>query len=142
MLNFLPLVKAIQSLSAALADAAGRRGDLLARDGCPQRFEYIDELCVNSLRRHLEDLSDSPPAVDALGFKDMVSLAGERSLVVDVAAWFAFRELRNTTAHAYGPVKAELVFAALPEFLRHAEQLGAVLLDSQSRRPASDGLSV
>lgn len=112
MLDFLPLVKAIQSLSAALTDAAGRRGDLLARDGCIQRFEYTFELCVKSLRRHFEDLSDSPAAVDALAFKDMVRLAGERGLVVGVAVWFAFRELRNTTAHADDPVKAELVFAA------------------------------
>ncbi len=139
-MDFLPLVKAIQSLSAAPTDAAGRRGDRLARDGCTQRFEYTYQLCVKSLRRHFEDLSDSP-AVDALAFKDMVRLAGERGLVVDVAVWFAFRELRNTTARADDPVKAELVFAALPELLRHAEQLSAVLLDSQSRRPASDGLS-
>ena len=43
MLDFTPLAKAIQSLASALAETAGRPGDLLARDGCIQRFECTYE---------------------------------------------------------------------------------------------------
>jgi nucleotidyltransferase substrate binding protein (TIGR01987 family) len=131
MLDFSSLSKAAQTLTDALATMQQRPGDLLARDGCIQRFEYTYELAVKSLRRQLEDMSDSPTDIDALGFKDMLRVAAERGLVSDMGAWFAFRELRNTSAHVYDPNKAELIFAALPAFALHAQTLSAKLLNMQ-----------
>ena len=78
MLDFTPLSKAVATLVSALQETAGRSGDLLARDGCIQRFEYTYELCVKSLRRQLEEMADSPGEIDALGYKDMLRLAVER----------------------------------------------------------------
>lgn len=123
MLDFSHLSKAVLSLAQALEATALRPEDLLARDGCIQRFEYTYELCVKSMRRQLETMADSPASVDELGFKDMVRTAAERGLIADPKAWFNYRELRNTTAHAYDPDTAHAVYAALPSFLAHAQQL-------------------
>jgi hypothetical protein len=86
MLDFSNLAKAALTLSSAMAETAARPDDLLARDGCIQRFEYTCELCVKSIRRQLEEMSDSPGEIDALGDKDMLRMAAERGLVRDVAA--------------------------------------------------------
>lgn len=123
MLDFTPLSKAVATLASALHETAARKDDLLARDGCIQRFEYTYELCVKSLRRQLEEMADSPGEIDALGYKDMLRVAVERGLIADAVAWFGFRELRNTTSHAYDPDKAAQVFSGIPGFLAHAQLL-------------------
>ena len=127
MLDFTPLSIVISTLASALLDAATRPQDLLARDGCIQRFEYSYELCVKSLRRQLEELADSPADIDALGYRDMLRVAVERGLVDDALPWFGFRELRNITSHAYDPEKAARVFDGIPVFLEHAQRLVARL---------------
>jgi nucleotidyltransferase substrate binding protein (TIGR01987 family) len=127
MLDFSSLVKAAQSLSDVLAMMAQRPGDLIARDGYIQRFEDTYDLCVKSRRRQLEDMSDIPADIDALGFKDMLRAAAERSLISDAQAWFAFRELRHTSAHVYDPRKAEFIFEALPAIALKAQALSARL---------------
>ncbi len=134
MLDFTPLSKAISTLASAMQDTALRPQDLLARDGCIQRFEYSYELCVKSLRRQLEELADSPADIDTLGYKDMLRVAVERSLIEDALPWFGFRELRNITSHAYDPDKAAHVFDGIPAFLDHAQRLLARLM------PDNDGL--
>ena len=128
MLDFTPLSKAISTLASAMQDAGSRPQDLLARDGCIQRFEYSYELCVKSLRRQLEELADSRADIDALGYRDMLRVAVERGLIPDAVPWFGFRELRNITSHAYDPDKAALVFDGIPVFLDHALQLVARLV--------------
>jgi hypothetical protein len=61
MLDFSPLAKALLTLASAMAETDTRPGDLLARDGCIQRFEYSYELCVKSIRRQLEEMSAYNP---------------------------------------------------------------------------------
>ena len=111
-----------------MQEAGQRPQDLLARDGCMQRFEYSYELCVKSLRRQLEELADSPADIDVLGYKDMLRVAFERGLIEDALPWFGFRELRNTTSHAYDPDKAAAVFDGVRAFLGHAQRLLARLM--------------
>jgi len=123
MLDFTPLTKAIQSLASAMLETAARPADLLARDGCIQRFEYTYELCVKSLRRKLQDIADIPDGIDALGYKDMLRVAMERGLIDNPVPWFGFRELRNATSHAYDPAKAAQVYAGIPAFLHAAQAL-------------------
>jgi nucleotidyltransferase substrate binding protein (TIGR01987 family) len=127
MLDFTPLSKAVLTLSSALQETTLRADDLLARDGCIQRFEYTYELSVKFLRRQLEEMADSPGDIDALGYKDMLRLAAERGLVNDAVLWFGFRELRNITSHAYDPDKAAQVFNGIPAFLTQAQALAAQL---------------
>jgi nucleotidyltransferase substrate binding protein (TIGR01987 family) len=123
MLDFTPLAKVVATLASALQETAQRAADLLARDGCIQRFEYTYELCVKSLRRQLEDMADSPGEIDGLGYKDMMRVAVERGLIADAVLWFGFRQLRNTTSHAYDPDKAAQVFSGIPSFLVQAQLL-------------------
>jgi nucleotidyltransferase substrate binding protein (TIGR01987 family) len=139
MLDFTPLSKAISTLASAMLEAGQRPQDLLARDGCIQRFEYSYELCVKSLRRQLEELADSPADIDALGYKDMLRMAVERGLIEDALPWFGFRELRNITSHAYDPDKAAQVFDGILVFLDHAQRLLARLIpdDAGLKRSAS-----
>lgn len=134
MLDFTPLSKAIFKLASAMLEASQRPQDLLARDGCIQRFEYSYELCVKSLRRQLEELADSPADIDALGYKDMLRTAVERGLIQDALPWFGFRELRNITSHAYDPDKATRVFDGIPLFLDHAKRLLAKLMPDDAAR--------
>jgi len=126
-LDFSSLAKAIASLSVALDASKTRRGDEFVRDAAIQRFEYTYELCVKSLRRQLEAMSDSPADVDALGYRDMIRSGVERGLLKSDEPWFGYRELRNITSHVYDPEKAERVFGALPQFLRDAKALHAQL---------------
>ena len=83
----------------------------------------LTELCVKSLRRQLEAMSDNPAELDALGYRDMIRVGVERGFIIEEADWFRYRELRNTTAHVYDPAKAAQVFAELPLFLQDAEAL-------------------
>ncbi len=135
MLDFTPLNKAVATLASALQETASRGDDLLARDGCIQRFEYTYELCVKSMRRQLEEMADSPGEIDAMGYKDMLRVAVERGLIADAVPWFGFRELRNTTSHAYDPDKAAQVFNGIPRFLLQAQSLLDHLKTSVQSKP-------
>jgi nucleotidyltransferase substrate binding protein (TIGR01987 family) len=127
MLNFRSLHLATASLAEALDESKLRPADNFVRDAAIQRFEYTYELCVKSLRRQLEAMSDSPAEVDALGYRDMIRVGVERGLIATEADWFTYRELRNITAHVYDPAKAAQVFAKLPKFLRAAQALHSKL---------------
>jgi len=128
MLDFRSLQLAIASLAEALEAAKLRPEDAFVRDASIQRFEYTYELCVKSLRRQLEAMSDSPAELDALGYRDMIRVGVERGLVSVEADWFRYRELRNITAHVYDPAKAAQVFAKLSLFLGDAQALLGKLL--------------
>ena len=123
MLDFRSLHLAVASLAEALEESKRRPGDAFVRDASIQRFEYTYELCVKSLRRQLEAMSDSPAELDALGYRDMIRTGVERGLIKTEAEWFRYRELRNITAHVYDPAKAVQVFGKLPEFLCDAQAL-------------------
>ena len=106
MLDFRSLHLAVAFLAEALEESKRRPGDAFVRDASIQRFEYTYELCVKSLRRQLEAMSDSPAELDALGYRDMIRTGVERGLTKTEAEWFRCRELRNITAHVYDPAKA------------------------------------
>ena len=114
---------ATASLAEALEAAKSRPDDAFIRDASIQRFEYTYELCVKSLRRQLEAMSDSPAELDALGYRYMIRVGVERGLINAEAEWFRYRELRNITAHAYDSAKAAQIFSMLPVFLRDAQAL-------------------
>ena len=126
-LDFSSLAKAVASLAAALDASKTRGGDEFIRDASIQRFEYTYELCIKSLRRQLEAMSDSPADLDALSYRDMIRTGVERGLLKSEESWFGYRELRNITSHVYDPAKARRVFRALPRFLRDAKALHAHL---------------
>lgn len=128
-LDLTSLQNALTSLRRGLArwQAAGEQDEEL-RDACIQRFEYTFELCWKMLARRLErDLADAQ-SVDAMSFRDLIRMGGERALVRDVAAWMVFRDKRNTTSHTYNAAKAADVAAVIPAFADEAQALLTLLL--------------
>ena len=132
-IDFSPLEKAINSLKRALDRATGASGDEELRDACIQRFEYTFELCWKMLKRQLEQELPNPAEVDGYSYRHLFRIGAERGLVEDVEAWFDYRERRNITSHTYDEEKAARVFAALPAFAGHAEELLARLKESSEK---------
>ena len=95
----------------------------VVRDSAIQRFEYTYELGVKMLKRVLEQVEPARAAVDELGFRNLIRLGAEKGFVEDPEAWFAYRESRNITSHAYDEAKAEAIYAVLPAFARSARAL-------------------
>jgi nucleotidyltransferase substrate binding protein (TIGR01987 family) len=128
-LDLTSLQNALTSLRRGLDrwQAAGEQDEEL-RDACIQRFEYTFELCWKMLARRLErDLADAQ-SVDAMSFRDLIRMGGERALVRDVAAWMVFRDKRNTTSHTYNAAKAADVASVIPAFADEAQSLLTQLL--------------
>ena len=134
-LDLSALHKAITSLADGLgiveneawfaAQPRAVQNTLLA--GVIQNFEFVFELSVKMIKRRLEADAFTPEEVDASNFRDVLRAAGERGLVQDVEAWFAYRALRGATSHTYDQDKARQVFNGIPQFLLDAQALLAAL---------------
>ena len=98
--------------------------------GVIQNFEFVYEISTKMLRRRLELDALNPSEVDFSNFKDVLRMAAEKGLISDVPAWFAYRQMRNITAHTYDPQKAQQVFAGTQAFLLNARLLLARLEDT------------
>ncbi len=85
--------------------------------GTIQSFEFVYEPAVRLLGRRLELDAANPAEVRTLAFRDLLRTAADRGPIDDVRAWFAFRDLRNATAHSYDRGKADQVLVGLPDFL-------------------------
>ncbi|MGL6076742.1 MAG: HI0074 family nucleotidyltransferase substrate-binding subunit [Fimbriiglobus sp.] len=88
-------------------------------------FEMAYELCIRTLRRHLEQADMVAP--DTLTYRDLLRLAAERGLVTDPVAWFRYQDMRNQSAHTYDEGKAAAIAELIPEFHTAAEELQAAL---------------
>lgn len=91
--------------------------------GVIQNFEFVYELSFKMLRRQIEAESASPREVDESNFRDVLRVAAEKGLIADVEAWFKYRKLRNTTAHAYDHEKANQVYESALVFINDARAL-------------------
>jgi nucleotidyltransferase substrate binding protein (TIGR01987 family) len=134
-LDLTPLRNAIAALNRALdliedeewfgRQSAAVRETLLA--GVIQHFEFVYELSVKMLRRHLERTADDPTEIDAVTFRDMVRIGGEKGLIEDVEAWFEYRRMRNFSSHTYDQAKAWVLYHGVAQFLPDARDLLARL---------------
>ena len=115
--------KALASLDRGMARSLANPEDEELRDAVIQRFEYSYELAWKSLRRVLISEAASADSVEGLSFKDLIRLGAEKGLVVNPAAWFAFREERNISSHTYDADKAAEVFASAIDFAPVAREL-------------------
>ena len=135
MLDLSSLRLSVESLEAALsvhrAQEAGAPGPPvmppIVLAGTIKNFEFIYDLSVRMLRRHLDLDGELPLPIDQINFRDVLRIAGERGLIDDVEAWFQYRDLRNITAHTYKEQKAREAYAAIPRFLSDAKSLLANL---------------
>lgn len=101
------------------------------RSAVIQSFEFSYELCLRSLRRVLIERAGSADRVTDLSFNDLLRSAADAGLVPEPAAWRVWRELRNTTSHAYNEARAEQVALDAERFCADALALLAALEASQ-----------
>lgn len=122
-LDLSPFANALASLERALHRAQSSPQDDELRDATIQRFEYTFELAWKMLRRRL--MLDLPSSDEAAGanYRALIRLGAQAGLLVEVAPWFVYRDMRNLTSHTYDQKKAQEVFAVIPAFARDAQAL-------------------
>jgi len=91
--------------------------------GVIQNFEFVYEISIKMIKRQIEIESPGSQDVDHSSFRDILRFAAEKGLIVDVDAWFKYREMRNTTAHTYDHEKARLVYEKTLGFIVDARAL-------------------
>ena len=126
-LDFSALEKAVASLERGVNRSSLAVEDEELRDAVIQRFEYTYELCWKMLKRQIEAEAASPSAVDGYSFRDLLREGAERGMIVNVEAWFGYREQRNITSHTYDEQKALSVYQTALQFLPDAKALLASL---------------
>lgn len=93
------------------------------RTAAIKSFEYVYEISVRLLRRHLEETAESPQEIAKMDFRPLIRTAAEKELIDDPVRWFLYREKRNITAHTYDATKAMDIITVLPEFIASAKVL-------------------
>jgi nucleotidyltransferase substrate binding protein (TIGR01987 family) len=104
------------------------RNTLIA--GVIQNFEFVYEISTKMLRRRLEMDALNPSEIDFANFRDVLRIAAEKGLISNVPAWFAYRQMRNITAHTYDHQKAQQVYEGTKTFMVDAQLLLARLEDA------------
>lgn len=130
-LDFSPLDRAIDALDDALSvlgsaawfdgQSPAVQNTLIA--GAVQSVEFVFELSIKSLRRALEHHFADGAGIDAMSYRALIRTAAERGLVDRVEPWFAYRDMRNITAHTYDHVKALALLAEAPRLRDDARAL-------------------
>ena len=95
--------------------------------GVIQNFEFVYEISIKMIRRHMELNAASPTEVDHSDFLDLLRTAAEKGLLADVDAWFEYRTMRNITAHTYDHEKANQVYQETLIFIGDAQNLLSAL---------------
>jgi len=122
-LDLSSFIKAISSLEQALHEH-DKRPNAFIRDACIQRFEYTYELAWKMLKRFLEATSANLVEIDEMSFQTLIRSGSEKGLILNGwDIWAAYRKARSTTSYVYDEVKANEVFAVIPNFLIEAQYL-------------------
>ncbi|MBF0182663.1 MAG: nucleotidyltransferase substrate binding protein [Magnetococcales bacterium] len=91
--------------------------------GVIQNFEFVYELSIKMIKRQIEIESASPNEVDETNFREVLRVAAEKGLIVDVEAWFQYRKMRNLSSHTYDHDKARQVYQETLKFIGDARSL-------------------
>ena len=130
VIDLSPLRKALAMLREALvfwnAQPDGTPLKPHLRSAVIQSFEFTYELSVRLLRRVLIERAASTDLVIDLSFNDLLRGAADAGLMPNAARWREWREMRNTTSHAYDEAKAQAVAERAAAFVVDA----AALLDA------------
>ena len=113
-----PLIKANESLVAALKRANQYPDDDMLRDACILRFEFTFELVWKTLKRILmyRGLDHNSP-------RQVFRYAAKEQLLKNPETWFDFLEKRNRTTHTYNHETAKEIFAALADFSKETHDV-------------------
>lgn len=130
-LDFAPLRNALAMLVEAgqfwVAEPEGSPLKRHLRSAVVQSLEFTYELSVRMLRRTLIERAEAADSVADLSFNDLLRKGADAGLLADPSSWRAWREMRNTTSHAYDEAKAQAVAAIAPRFATDAASLLAAM---------------
>ena len=124
MIDYTPLANALGQLNTAVEEQRLEPERTLLRDGLIQRFEFVFELSLRLLRRHLEETTIQGIEVRQYTFESLIRLADENELLLSpVAMWKKYREARNLTSHTYNEAVALDLVDRIPPFAWEAQHL-------------------
>ena len=109
-----PLISTRDFLQEALCEAESK----LEIAGTIQAFEVCYELAWKTLQKVL-----SLRGVDVFSPKETFRLAAREGLISNLKGWFDYVKKRNITVHAYEDEIMEIVYPALPKFLKELNSL-------------------
>jgi nucleotidyltransferase substrate binding protein (TIGR01987 family) len=121
-------LKALQTLSRAVALSEQRGLSELEQQGLIQGFEFTHELAWNVLKDYLE----AQGYVGLIGSKNATREAFKNALIIDGEAWMDMIKARNLTSHTYNTdIAASIVSDILqrfyPAFATMAETFAALV---------------
>lgn len=125
--------KCIQALESAFDRLQQTQKDDILYDiyraAVIKEFEIILEQAGKLLRKRLSPYFHSPKEVAQMTFKDVFGNAGHHQLlsVDEVRGWLEYRDNRNLTSHDYGFELAEKTLPLIPQFLKDAQRIVAVI---------------
>lgn len=99
------------------------------RAACVKEFEIILEQTGKLLKKCLKPYFATPKQVDQLIFKDVFRYAAKHGLLEleEAERWLVYRDNRNNTAHDYGVGFADNTLVLLPQFIKDAYRVLAVI---------------
>ncbi len=118
-------IHVIEDASWFDAQSSAVRDTLVA--GAIQNFEFVYEIGCKMIKRQLELEAANPREISEASFRDLLRMAAEKGIVVDVEKWFEYRSMRNTTSHTYDHSRANAVYTGTATFLKDARALLAAL---------------
>ena len=136
-IDLTPLCKALAQLREAISfwQACGSADPLKPhlRSAVIQSFEFTYELAIRSTRRVLIERAESADLVRDLSFNDLLRRAMDAGLPMSLDAWRRWRDMRNSTSHAYDEARALEVALAASDFVVDAAQLLVCLEENGTR---------
>ena len=86
------------------------------RSASIQAFEFTYTVAINMIRRQLAQIVANPDELHHMSFDDLMRDAANAGIIRDARAYMRYRDIRNTTSHAYNAEIAENVVKILDEF--------------------------
>jgi nucleotidyltransferase substrate binding protein (TIGR01987 family) len=124
IINLKRLNKVISSLVKGQIRYKNNLSDDLLRDGLIQRFKVTYDLSHKILKTYLGTTYENPQQVNQMVFKDWITLAHERGLVLnDWSMWQEFRDQRSRTIYSFDLTVANNVLSIIPSFVKEVEFL-------------------
>ena len=101
------------------------------RSAVIKEFEIILEQSGKLLKKRLRPYFHSNKSADQLPFKQLFRHAGNHGLLSreEVERWLQYRDNRNATSHDYGIGLAQQTLPLIPQFIKDAQKLTAILGD-------------
>lgn len=126
-------LRALQTLTEAVALAQTRDLSNLEEQGMIQGFEFTHELAWNVLKDFLEEKG----IVGIIGSKDATRLAFKNGLIDDGEAWMDMIKARNLSSHTYNQETAEEIAGKIlerfyPAFEQFSRKFSALAVEVES----------